>query len=125
MLNALKSIRTSPLPFSEAGRNVPDEVAVIAPLHVGSVFVPELQYAMPVMFGQVPNTTGRFYASGQVYVSGVFKKSTGSDNQRILNSNQSDVSNTTFDFSLNNDQAVYKGNKVQPSALQCLPCIRI
>ena len=51
MLNALKSIRTSPLPFSEAGRNVPDEVAVIAPLHVGSVFVPELQYAMPVMFG--------------------------------------------------------------------------
>lgn len=73
----------------------------------------------------LPNTTGRFYASGQVYVSGVFKKSTGSDGQRILNSNQSDVSNTTFDFSLNNDQAVYKGNKVQPSALQCLACIRI
>ena len=72
-----------------------------------------------------PNTTGRFYASSQVYVSGVFKKSTGSDNQRILNSNQSDVSNTTFDFSLNNDQAVYKGNKVQPSALQVLACIRI
>lgn len=73
---------------------------------------------------QLPNTTGRFYASRQVYVSGVFKKSTGSDNQRILNSNQSDVSNTTFDFSLNNNQAIYQGDKLQPAALQTLPCIR-
>ena len=73
----------------------------------------------------LPNTTGRFYASSQVYVSGVFKKSTGSDNQRILNSNQSDVSNTTFDFSLNNNQAIYQGDKLQPAALQMLACIRI
>ena len=77
---------------------------------------------LPPMFG--PNTTGRFYASSQVFVSGVFKKSTGSDNQRILNSNQSDVSNTTFDFSLNNNQAIYKGDKLQPSALQTLACIK-
>lgn len=89
---------------------------------VGQSASERLSSKPPWMFG--PNTTGRFYASSQVYVSGVFKKSTGSDNQRILNSNQSDVSNTTFDFSLNNNQAIYQGDKLQPSALQTLACIK-
>lgn len=72
----------------------------------------------------LPNITGRFYASKSVYVSGAFFKNTGNDNQRILNSNQSDVSNTTFDFDLSHDKSIYSGNTLQPSALQVLACIR-
>ena len=72
----------------------------------------------------LPNITGRFYASNAVYVRGAFFKNTGNDNQRILNSNQSDVSNTTFDFDLSHDKSIYSGNTLQPSALQVLACIR-
>ena len=73
---------------------------------------------------QLPNTTGRFYASSAVFVNGVFAKSTGSDNQRILNSNQSDVSNTTFDFSLSKSNDIYSGTKLQVSSLQLLACVK-
>ena len=79
----------------------------------------------------LPNTTGRFYASSQVYVSGVFKKSTGftcptDENSAISNAEVTTTqsSGDGIDFSASKSSGTYSGTKLQPAALQVLPCIR-
>ena len=103
---------------------------MIAPLHVGSVFVPEPQYAMPVMFGQVPNITG-WVASVAAGANGNIAESTGclsaegtelycrpgADELRYLNQ-------ATIKFAASDSSSIFNGSNVQYPAIQVLPCIR-
>ena len=81
----------------------------------------------PVMFGNDPNITGRITSirswSSSVQCVGAFSGSYIRDN--VLNS-VSGSGDDAFDLALkaSDDNATYSGTGLQPSAIQCMPCIR-
>ena len=65
--------------------------------------------------------TGEFASlySHWPYLSGVF-----SEGKTGTGATQTATSNTAVAFTASNGDALYSGDKLQPSALQCLVCIK-
>lgn len=80
--------------------------------------------AMPVMFGQMPNIDGYFrsvIAESGDYVSGAFKFDNSFDATGVgIDSTRRGLTK----FNASRISNIYNSNKMQPKALQVLPCIR-
>lgn len=87
------------------------------------------------MFGQAPNSTGCFWdllthisgrmgnAEGAFYTQVESTNSVVTSVDNSVKVNVGDIDGIGFDLSRSSD--IYTGTKLQPSAIQCLACIRI
>ena len=83
------------------------------------------------MFGLAPNMTGRFWDLASVLTekmgtaTGCFSSPTSANSAiSIATVSTTQSSGDGIDFSASKSSTVYSGSKLQPSALQLLPCIR-
>ena len=89
---------------------------------------PELNDAVPVVFGRVPNIQGAvtlYKASGGDGVTGAFSRNTSGSISIYYDTIQAqDQYSAEVYLNAGKSNSLYSGSKHQSSALQVLPCIR-
>ena len=93
-------------------------------------FFPDSGLISPVMFGLAPNMSGELIAANESHglfspnSTGVFEVWPGTNEIQADIVGDKQGNNKVF-FSPQKSSALFSGSKLQPSALQCLPCIRV
>ena len=105
--------------------------ALSAPDDCGSGLQPLKLSTEPVMFGLSPNIQGLFFIrrwdqSGHIIVSAqnAFSYEDSGDSLVGVDSGSYEGNNQKLIFNANRSNSTFNGAKVQPSALQVLPCIK-